>query len=117
MRIGLLIGAAFVVVLGASRALEIALGAQSAPAEWFQWRGPNRDGHSDETGLLKEWPPKGPPQLWRTTGAGTGFASFSTSGGKLFTLGARGNVEYVIAFDAASGKRLWETPNGQRFRN
>ena len=37
-----------------------------------------------------------------TTGAGTGFASFSASGGKLFTLGARGNVEYVIAFDAAS---------------
>ena len=92
--------------------------AQSAPAaEWFQWRGPNRDGHSDETGLLKDWPANGPPQVWRATGAGNGFASFSASGGKLFTLGARGNVEYVIAFDAASGKRLWETPNGQRFRN
>jgi len=96
-----------------------ALGAAQAqaPAEWFQWRGPNRDGHSDETGLLKDWPANGPPQLWRTTGAGTGFSSFSASGGKLFTLGARGNIEYVIAFDAASGKKLWETPNGQRFRN
>ena len=25
--------------------------------------------------------------------------------------------EYVIAFDAASGKKLWEVPNGRRFRN
>ena len=100
-------------ILGAGEAFD----AQPAPAEWFQWRGPNRDGHSDETGLLKDWPANGPPQVWRATGAGNGFASFSASGGKLFTLGARGNVEYVIAFDAASGKRLWETPNGQRFRN
>lgn len=85
--------------------------------DWHQWRGPLRDGHSAETGLLKEWPAAGPPQLWRTTGAGTGFSSFSASGGRLFTLGSRGNVEYVIAFDAASGRRLWETPNGERFRN
>ena len=117
MRSLLFIATATLLLLGAGWALEPMLGAQTAPAEWFQWRGPNRDGHSDETGLLKEWPPKGPPQVWRTTGAGTGFASFSASGGKLFTLGARGNVEYVIAFDAASGKRVWETPNGQRFRN
>jgi outer membrane protein assembly factor BamB len=96
---------------------DAAIGAQPAPAEWFQWRGPGRDGHSQETGLLQEWPASGPPQVWRTTGAGTGFASFSASGGKLFTLGARCNTVYVIAFDAASGKRLWEVPNGQRFRN
>jgi outer membrane protein assembly factor BamB len=86
-------------------------------ADWFQWRGPNRDGHSAETGLLKEWPANGPPQVWRATGAGTGFSSFSASNGRLFTLGARGNGEYVMAFDAATGKRLWEVPNGQRFRN
>ena len=105
-------------ILSAGGAFDALLDAQSPPAaEWFQWRGPNRDGHSDETGLLKDWPANGPPQVWRATGAGNGFASFSASGGKLFTLGARGNVEYVIAFDAASGKRVWETPNGQRFRN
>ena len=90
---------------------------QAQVADWHQWRGPNRDGHSAETGLLKEWPAGGPRQLWRTTGAGTGFSSFSSSNGRLFTLGSRGNVEYVIAFDAASGKLLWEVPNGQRFRN
>ena len=90
---------------------------QAQVAEWFQWRGPNRDGHSPETGLLKEWPPKGPPLVWRGTGTGTGFSSFSASNGRLYTLGARGDTEYVIALDAATGKKLWETPNGRRFRN
>jgi outer membrane protein assembly factor BamB len=102
-------------------ALAIAVAASSfVPAQvpdWHQWRGPNRDGHSAETGLLKQWPAAGPPQMWRATGAGTGYSSFSASDGRLYTQGARGNVEYVIAFDAVSGKRLWETANGARFRN
>lgn len=90
---------------------------QTGVGEWHQWRGPNRDGHSAETNLLGEWPADGPPRLWHATGAGTGFSSFSASSGRLFTMGSRGSVEYVVAFDAASGRRLWETAGGQRFRN
>ncbi|HXG88786.1 MAG TPA: PQQ-binding-like beta-propeller repeat protein [Vicinamibacterales bacterium] len=105
---------AIVVALGAIAQLGPAAAQQ---ADWFQWRGPNRDGHSAETGLLQQWPAGGPPQLWQTTGAGTGFSSFSSSNGRLFTLGSRGNTEYAIAFDAATGKKLWEVANGQRFRN
>src|SRR5687767_15496588 len=41
----------------------------------------------------------------------------AVSNGRVFTLGARDGTEYVIAFDAASGKRLWETANGRRFDN
>ena len=85
--------------------------------DWYQWRGPNRDGHSAETGLLKEWPPGGPKLVWKATGAGTAYSSFSSSDNRLFTLGARGDTEYVLAFDAASGRKLWEVPNGRRFRN
>ena len=40
--------------------------------EWPQWRGPNRDGISKETGLLKQWPESGPPLAWKATGAGRG---------------------------------------------
>ena len=87
------------------------------PSEWSQWRGPNRDGISPENGLLKEWPAAGPPRTWQTTGAGTGYSSFSSSGGRLYTIGAREDVEYVMAFDRATGRKLWETPNGRRFRN
>ena len=95
-----------------------ALGAQApTPGEWSQWRGPNRDGISSETNLLGQWPSEGPPLAWQSTGAGTAYSSFSTSGGRLYTLGARDDVEYVMAFDRASGAKLWETPNGRRFRN
>jgi outer membrane protein assembly factor BamB len=85
--------------------------------DWPQWRGPNRDGRSAETGLLKDWPAGGPPLAWKTGGAGEGYSSFSVANGRLYTLGAHDGREYVIAFDAASGKRLWETENGSRFEN
>src|SRR5882762_8872519 len=52
--------------------------------EWPQWRGPNRDGISKETGLLKEWPADGPPLVWKTTGAGGGYSSLAIAGGRLF---------------------------------
>jgi outer membrane protein assembly factor BamB len=85
--------------------------------DWPQWRGPRRDGVSAERGLLKTWPQSGPPLAWKATGAGQGYSSFAVAGGRLYTLGARENREHVIAFDAASGKRLWDAPHGQRFSN
>lgn len=90
--------------------------AQTA-AIWPQWRGPNRDGISKETGLLKQWPAEGPPLVWKATGAGAGYSSFSVSGGKLYTLGLRGDREFVIAFDVATGKEAWATAHGGAFRN
>ena len=98
--------------------LALSVGVSNRAADdWPQWRGPNRDGHSSERGLLKTWPAGGPPLAWRATGAGEGYSSFSTANGRLFTLGARGDREYVIAFDMASGKELWSTPHGRRFGN
>jgi hypothetical protein len=37
--------------------------------DWPQWRGPNRDGHSKETGLLQVWPKDGQIDL---AGEGSG---------------------------------------------
>lgn len=84
---------------------------------WPQWRGSNRDGISKETGLLKQWPADGPALAWKTTGAGGGYSSFAISNGKLYTMGLRGEREFVIAFDVATGKQLWATPHGGAFRN
>jgi outer membrane protein assembly factor BamB len=85
--------------------------------DWPQWRGVNRDGKSTERGLLKDWPQGGPKLAWRVTGAGEGYSSFAVVGGKLYTLGARGSTEYVMAFDEGTGKKLWEVANGRRFSN
>ncbi len=92
-------------------------GAGVGADEWPQWRGANRDGISTERGLLKAWPAGGPPLTWQARGAGAGYSSFAAAHGRLYTLGARGDREYVLAFDAATGKKVWEADHGRRFSN
>lgn len=111
-------GAAGAAVVGSM--VLLALGevvSSRAAGDWPQWRGPRRDGVSEERGLLKQWPAGGPPLAWQGRGAGEGYSSFAVANGRLFTLGARGGSEYVIAFDAATGKRVWEVAHGRRFNN
>jgi len=84
-------------------------------ADWPQWRGVNRDGISPETGLLKQWPAGGPKLVWKASGLGEGYSSFAVSGARLFTQGQRAGVQYVMAFDVASGKKLWEVANGRAY--
>jgi outer membrane protein assembly factor BamB len=91
--------------------------AAQTPAEWPQWRGPNRDGISKETGLLKQWQASGPPLVWKASGAGRGYSSMSAAQGRLYTMGLRGDREFVIAFDLKTGKEVWATPHGAAFRN
>jgi len=97
--------------------LYIAAAAQVAAGDWPQWRGPNRDGISKESGLLKQWAPEGPPLVWKASGAGGGYSSFAVAGGRLYTMGLRGAREYVIAFDVTTGKEVWATAHGSAFRN
>lgn len=85
-------------------------------ADWPQWRGPNRDGKSAETGLLRAWPAQGPPQVFRAAGLGEGYSSLAVARGRIFTQGQRREGEFVLAFDAATGKKLWEAANGKVFR-
>jgi outer membrane protein assembly factor BamB len=85
-------------------------------ADWPQWRGPNRDGISPETGLLDSWPKGGPPLLWKVQGLGEGYAGAAISGGHLFIQGQQGDEEFVLAFDSNTGKQLWRAQSGRQFR-
>ena len=89
------------------------LGAKS-PADWPQWRGPNRDGKSPDKGLLKSWPTDGPKQIWKITGIGQGFSNVSIGGGLIYTTGRKeaGNPTHVPAAKSAfsrTGQRLYMT--------
>jgi len=103
----------------ASAIILLSLSAQIAAqgGSWPQWRGPNRDGISTETGLLKQWPTDGPPLAWKASGAGTGYSSLAIADGKIYTMGLRGDREYVIAFDVATGKQAWSTAHGGAYRD
>jgi outer membrane protein assembly factor BamB len=94
----------------------LALPLAMMAADWPQWRGIKRDGTSPETGLLKAWPSGGPKLVWQAAGLGEGYSSVSVSQGMIFTQGQRGESQYIIAIDAASGKKLWEVSNGKSFR-
>lgn len=74
---------------------------------WPQWRGPHRDGISEETGWRKDWPTEGLPKLW-STNVGVGLSSPVVADGRLITQGNDGNgQDTVFAFDAANGAELW----------
>lgn len=90
---------------------------EGGAASWPQWRGPNRDDTSAETGLLKTWPADGPKRVWVNEDAGLGYSGFSIVDGVLYTLGLFGDDEKLIALDAATGKRLWATKTGGRLKN
>src|SRR5438445_5693832 len=87
--------------------------AQCAPGDWPQWRGPNRDGVSAETGLLKEWPAGGPKLLWKAHGLGAGYSTVAVAGKQIFTLGERGPHNFVVALNLADGARLWQSQLGK----
>lgn len=81
-------------------------------SEWPSWRGPNRDGISLETGLLKEWPEEGPTLKWQAKGLGSGYSSLAISGGRIFTMGRKGRRAKIVAMNAGDGSILWETAVG-----
>jgi len=60
---------------------------KASASEWPQWRGPNRDGISPDTGLLQEWNSKQPKLLWTADGLGGGYASVSVARGRIYTTG------------------------------
>lgn len=84
----------------------------SPEADWPQWRGPRRDGHSPETGLLQTWPESGPRLLWKIDGLGKGWSSPIVVGGRLFITGDVDDALVVSAYDL-DGQRLWRATNGQ----
>lgn len=91
--------------------------AASSSGDWNQYRGPNRDNVSHETGLLKEWPDDGPKQSWRANGLGEGYSSVVVSDGRVITMGNLGDDEVVTALDIQSGNKLWSTKTGRAFQN
>jgi outer membrane protein assembly factor BamB len=82
--------------------------------DYSQWRGKNRDGIYQETGLLKTWPAEGPKLLWHFDGLGDGHASAAVTKDRIYTAGTSGGKGFVIALDL-SGKTIWKTEFGQEW--
>jgi outer membrane protein assembly factor BamB len=87
--------------------------AQAGSAtDWPQWRGPNRNSVSTETGLLQQWPADGPPVQWTATGIGKGYGSLATQGDRIFVQGSAGNQSIIYSLDRTTGKNVWSKALG-----
>ena len=88
----------------------------SIASDWPQWRGPNRNAVSSETGLLTSWS-KPPVIEWEANGIGHGYSSIVISGGNLFTTGRIDGQVWCFALDLKTGKERWKRQIGATSRN
>lgn len=84
-----------------------------AEALWPEFRGPTAQGHSTATGLPTKWSTSQGVK-WRTEIAGLGWSSPIVANGKVFVTngvpeGTSAAKLEVLAFDVATGKKLWAT--------
>ena len=83
-------------------------------ADWPQWRGPQRNGISHETGLLHSWPAEGPKLLWQVKEIGGGYSTPAMVGKRLYLLGNEGlENEFVKALEVKDGTQAWSTRVGK----
>ena len=92
--------------------VNVALRAQAASTDWPQWRGPERNGISRDTGLLREWPRTGPAVVWSASQLGAGYGSVAVAGDRVFVQGMKNRQSMVTSLDRASGKPVWSIALG-----
>lgn len=78
-----------------------------------EFRGVNRSGQYNETGLLKQWPESGPELLLKIEGVGKGFSQAIFVDGKIFISGIKEDTIDVLSAYNLKGEMLWETPYGR----
>ena len=96
-------------------ALGVALSTASLlAANWPQWRGPDRDGISKETGLLQQWPAEGPKLIWQQTGLGDGYSTPAVVGDRIYLVSSEGlEDEFVQVLNVKDGQQIWSTRIGK----
>ncbi|MCP3980677.1 MAG: PQQ-binding-like beta-propeller repeat protein [bacterium] len=96
-------------------AMVSALAAQAA--DWPQFRGPNRDAISSETGLMRSWPEGGPEVLWSTE-VGQGYSGAAIHGGTVyFNDYDEATFTFLVrALTLDDGKEIWRFAEKRRIR-
>jgi outer membrane protein assembly factor BamB len=86
----------------------------SGPSDWPQWRGPERNGVSKDTGLIKQWPSSGPQRAWSISSLGEGYGSLAIKGDRIFVQGTSGSSSVVFCLNRADGKTVWSAALGSK---
>lgn len=76
-------------------------------ADWPQLLGPNRDGVSIETDILKTWPKEGLKKIWECK-LGLGYAPPAVVSGKLYHFDRFNNTATLTCRNAEMGELIWK---------
>jgi outer membrane protein assembly factor BamB len=95
-------------ILGALLLLAAASNSPAADSGYVRFL-PN-DGNNvyPATGLLRQWPAKGPAELWRAA-IGDGKTAVIEAGGRAFTATQADGKQWELCLDPATGHTLWKT--------
>jgi len=94
----------------------VVLATAASAADWPQFLGPTRNGHSPETGLLHSLPKKGPPVVW-SRDVGAGYSGPVVVGKRLILFHRVDNEDRVECLEAATGKPLWKFSYATAYRD
>jgi outer membrane protein assembly factor BamB len=95
----------------------ILISACTQKSEISDWRGPNRDGIYNETGLLKQWPEEGPSLTWSYEGLGFGHSAVAVNNNMVYVTGVTDTTQSrgtLFAF-SLNGELLWKKDYGKDF--
>ena len=104
------------VAIGAEPVIDSLQPIASSEPGWPQFRGPRRNGISEETGLLGTWPEAGPKVLWSAQNLGHGYSSPIIAKDRLFITGDHGDELHLFALDL-NGQVVWQTKNGSSWKD
>ena len=83
--------------------------------DWPQWRGPQREGISQEHNLNLDWSEKKPPLLWVFREAGGGYTAPTIVGTTLYSQGAADGSDFAFALDTETGTLIWKQNLGKEY--
>ena len=91
-----------------------------ADGQLYEWRGPDRTGIYNETGLLKKWPDGGPKLLWEATGMGDGYSSPTVTDDAVYVTGRKDSSDVLTALTLDGkiemGNSIWQSLDDKPYR-
>ncbi len=94
----------------------LALPGISTADQWPGFLGPHRDGHSPDTGLLRQWPDAGPPLLWKVDDIGAGWSSVAVTDDCVYTTGNSDEKQMLVCL-GRDGQETLESGTGPEMRS
>jgi outer membrane protein assembly factor BamB len=87
----------------------VLISISAAGGDWPQFRGPDRNNISAETGLLRSWPSQGPKVLWKTAVC-EGYAGAAIKDGRIYLndYNDKKKEHLIRCVSLADGKDIWQ---------